>query len=332
MEKRIEAEGGELILRNKNGSVAIIPAKHRQEVLGMLKDGCTNCINDYISKLPKHTDIAKEGTQIPSTTPGIQGHISYKYGGTVPASGNPPTKRPTITPEGEVVHESKNKYTQEDLYPWETLADDGSLKTDITKLPNLPMDNKFQPYNTWMRNWIRQRPNQLANFTNNPNKLLDQTMLNLGTVKFRDYAYIRPDSQVPFTDGSYNPRLHSIYFPTKYTNLPTVIHELGHASKLETNSKIQDYINKVISTDSKLRDFKHREKNYFSSPNEIYSRIWELRKTLDYKPGDIIKKEDLKTRYKLSKYKNDLFDYLNDETIVTLMNDLVSTAKQTNQV
>jgi hypothetical protein len=32
----------------------------------MLEDSCTNCINDYISKLPKHTDIAKKGTQIPN--------------------------------------------------------------------------------------------------------------------------------------------------------------------------------------------------------------------------------------------------------------------------
>jgi hypothetical protein len=56
MAKQIEAEGGELILRNKNGSVAIIPARHRQEVLDMLKDGCTNCLNDYISKLPKMKD------------------------------------------------------------------------------------------------------------------------------------------------------------------------------------------------------------------------------------------------------------------------------------
>jgi len=61
MAKQIEAEGGELVLRNKNGSVAIIPARHRAEVLGMLKDGCTNCLNDYISKLPKMSDYAEQG-------------------------------------------------------------------------------------------------------------------------------------------------------------------------------------------------------------------------------------------------------------------------------
>lgn len=64
MTKQIEAEGGELVLRNKNGSVAIIPARHRQEVLDMLKSGCTNCLNDYISKLPKMKDVAKDGTLI----------------------------------------------------------------------------------------------------------------------------------------------------------------------------------------------------------------------------------------------------------------------------
>jgi len=69
MTKQIEAEGGELVLRNKNGSVAIIPARHRQEVLDMLKGGCSKCLDDYISKLPKMADVAKDGTVIPDKEP-----------------------------------------------------------------------------------------------------------------------------------------------------------------------------------------------------------------------------------------------------------------------
>lgn len=69
MTKNIEAEGGELILRNKNGSVAIIPAKYRQEALDMIKDGCTNCLNDMISKLPRMKDYAKDGTVVPDKIP-----------------------------------------------------------------------------------------------------------------------------------------------------------------------------------------------------------------------------------------------------------------------
>jgi len=64
MNKHIEAEGGELILRNKNGSVAIIPARHRMEVLDMLKSGCKDCLHKYISDLPKMKDYAEGGTLI----------------------------------------------------------------------------------------------------------------------------------------------------------------------------------------------------------------------------------------------------------------------------
>jgi len=307
MAKQIEAEGGELVLRNKNGSVAIIPARHRQEVLGMLKDGCNNCLNDYISKLPKMANVAKDGTIVT----------------------DPPTKVPTKSPDGEIIHERKKAYTKEDIYPWEQLNEDKTLTTDISKLPTLPQDNKFQVDNTWMRNWIRQRPNQLATFTNKPNKLLDKTMLNLGTVKFRDHNYIRPDSKVPFTEGSYMPANHSIYFPTQYTKRATVIHELGHASKLGTNENIKTFINDTVSTDTKLPNFKDEHKAYYTDPDEIYSRIWELRRTLNYQPTDRITVPDLQERYKKSKSKNDLFKYLEDKTIVTLLNDLVSTQTPT---
>jgi hypothetical protein len=50
---KIEAEGGELILRSKEGYIAIIPSKYRLEVLDMIKEGCEGCLNNLISTLPK---------------------------------------------------------------------------------------------------------------------------------------------------------------------------------------------------------------------------------------------------------------------------------------
>jgi len=64
MGTKVEAEGGELILRNDKGDIAIIPANHRQEVLDMIKDGCDNCLDDYIRRLPKKSDYAEDGTVI----------------------------------------------------------------------------------------------------------------------------------------------------------------------------------------------------------------------------------------------------------------------------
>ena len=56
MAKKIEVEKGELIIRNDSGDVAIIPSRYRVEVLGMLDDGCFDCIDNFVSELPKYSD------------------------------------------------------------------------------------------------------------------------------------------------------------------------------------------------------------------------------------------------------------------------------------
>ena len=62
--QNIEVEGGELLVQSKEGHYAVIPAKHRQEVMDMVKDGCDDCINSYIQTLPKDSDYAEDGTLI----------------------------------------------------------------------------------------------------------------------------------------------------------------------------------------------------------------------------------------------------------------------------
>ena len=63
--QNIEVEGGEILLMSKEGHYAVIPAKHRQEVMDMIKDGCDNCINNYIQTLPKDNDYAQDGSLYP---------------------------------------------------------------------------------------------------------------------------------------------------------------------------------------------------------------------------------------------------------------------------
>lgn len=63
--QNIEVEGGELLIQSKEGHYAVIPAKHRQEVMDMVKDGCDDCINSYIQTLPKDSDYAEDGNLIP---------------------------------------------------------------------------------------------------------------------------------------------------------------------------------------------------------------------------------------------------------------------------
>lgn len=63
--QNIEVEGGELLIQSKEGHYAVIPAKHRQEVMDMIKDGCDDCINNYIQALPKDSDYAEDGSLLP---------------------------------------------------------------------------------------------------------------------------------------------------------------------------------------------------------------------------------------------------------------------------
>lgn len=63
--QNIEVEGGEILIQSKEGHYAVIPAKHRQEVIDMVKDGCDDCINSYIQTLPKDNDYAEDGSLLP---------------------------------------------------------------------------------------------------------------------------------------------------------------------------------------------------------------------------------------------------------------------------
>jgi len=61
----VEVEGSELLIQSKEGHYAVIPAKHRQEVMDMVKDGCDDCVNNYIQTLPKEADYAQDGSLLP---------------------------------------------------------------------------------------------------------------------------------------------------------------------------------------------------------------------------------------------------------------------------
>ena len=75
--QNIEVEGGEILLMSKEGHYAVIPAKHRQEIMDMVKDGCDDCINNYIQTLPKDSDYAEDGTLIPDDKKKIK-NFEYK--------------------------------------------------------------------------------------------------------------------------------------------------------------------------------------------------------------------------------------------------------------
>ena len=53
MSKRVEAEGGELVIRNSNGDVAIIPKDKSRRVKGFIKSGNYEAVDRVVAKLPK---------------------------------------------------------------------------------------------------------------------------------------------------------------------------------------------------------------------------------------------------------------------------------------
>ena len=61
----IEAEGNELVLKNKVGDYVIIPKKYRTEVQGMIEDKCWGCIDAFVDTLPVMADYAGDGSLLP---------------------------------------------------------------------------------------------------------------------------------------------------------------------------------------------------------------------------------------------------------------------------
>ena len=81
----LEAEGGEVVIRNSNGDYAVIPKNKVGYVTKLLEDDCHGCIDEYVATLPSMEDYAQDGTvvgdplkpvdpPVPSqtTTPAIQ--------------------------------------------------------------------------------------------------------------------------------------------------------------------------------------------------------------------------------------------------------------------
>ena len=67
MRKQIEAEGSELILRNENGDIVIIPKNMRSKALSLIGNKKHSQMDELVSKLPKMSDYAEDGTIIPPT-------------------------------------------------------------------------------------------------------------------------------------------------------------------------------------------------------------------------------------------------------------------------
>jgi hypothetical protein len=64
---KINVEGGEIFICNTHGDCAVIPKKDVEKVKRLIKEKCFDCIDNYVSTLPRYADYAEDGTLIPKT-------------------------------------------------------------------------------------------------------------------------------------------------------------------------------------------------------------------------------------------------------------------------
>jgi hypothetical protein len=75
---KIEAENKELILKSKEGHVAIIPVTHRKQALKHLEEGNDKALNKLIQGLPLMSDYAEDGTLVSNTVSPIDPPVTKK--------------------------------------------------------------------------------------------------------------------------------------------------------------------------------------------------------------------------------------------------------------
>lgn len=115
----IEAEGQELVLKNKAGDYVIIPKKYRTEVQGMIKDGCHGCIDSLVETLPVMTDYAQDGSlysEYLTNNPPVKKHfLDPNLDGSLPSYFKGSEENPILLDEVTVTSEAPEwvKYRRE---------------------------------------------------------------------------------------------------------------------------------------------------------------------------------------------------------------------------
>jgi hypothetical protein len=114
---RIEAENKELILRSKEGHVAIIPVTHRKQVLKHLEEGNDKALNKLIQGLPLMSDYAEDGILISGDplVDNLGASMGAKAKGAVPSSTPIYDDKGTL---GSTIKKTVSKNLQENLNPF----------------------------------------------------------------------------------------------------------------------------------------------------------------------------------------------------------------------
>ena len=159
MSKQIQAEGGEIILRNSKGDIAIIPAKYRLEAMDMVREGCHGCLDELIETLPKYADKAEDGS-VYGDPPKMQYQWSSGYNETLPTNLNTPTYDANKAHQDKLAEQKR----QEELYRQQVAAEEvkriaAELNATQTPVYNQPNNASIQYGQTDLRRQDAIDPN-----------------------------------------------------------------------------------------------------------------------------------------------------------------------------
>ena len=143
MKTKVEAQGGELILKNQNGDTIIIPKSRRKEAMKALLKEDHKYIDSIASQLPTAASYADEGSLIPQGNPG---------GSVLDAqdSNENDSEIPTINPENVSVETSTTKKDSTDLpevtiKPYEPINDPKKFAEAYYNSQNFERVNRNDP-------------------------------------------------------------------------------------------------------------------------------------------------------------------------------------------
>jgi len=157
--KEIQAEGGEIILRNSKGDIAIIPAKYRLEAMDMVREGCHGCLDKLIETLPKYANKAEDGS-VYGDPPKMQYQWSSGYNETLPTNLNTPTYDANKAHQDKLAEQKR----QEELYRQQVAAEEvkriaAELNATQTPVYNQPNNASIQYGQTDLRRQDAIDPN-----------------------------------------------------------------------------------------------------------------------------------------------------------------------------
>lgn len=245
----IEAEGSELILKNKAGDYVIIPKKYRVEVQDMIKEGCHSCIDALVETLPISQDYAENGTVI------------------INPDENPSKTTTKLKVENKKIYDS---FTEDELNNFvkkdtSDISDRLKAQARYNYYSNLVENGEFNQDSTYAE-FKKQLPSKLTDryaladtfAQNNPNFYVkdEQVRQRLGEEAYAEYIQSKRQLEEENKTNTSGTDVFSAAHGARSIALNTEAMKIVIEKEKETDEKIRDAKYKVVY-DPKTKDYEY---------------------------------------------------------------------------